>query len=667
MPSLKKTFPFALLLLAFLLRAWQLAAVPPGLTHDEAGHGHDAVHILKGVTLIYFTVGYGREPLFDYFNAGVIAGMGANPFTLRFSAVIWGMIALAATHRAARMMYGRETAALALALMAVSFWPLATSRQILRSAMLPEEMAVAVILFLKLTSKDAKGYWLLVIGLGAAVAASLYTYIPARILWLMFPLAVITSYVMRRTNYQLPFTNYKSQFSNLQSLVSLPLAFLLASPLFLYLYQHPEAEQRLGMLSAPLTALQNGDPSLLFNNMKETLLALFLPGHGDHFLAYNIPGKPIYDPVTAILAAIGLLILVWQLVNSKQYSVNSPKRSLFTVHCLLLYWLALGLAPALITGPEALTTRIIGAQPVLYILPAIGVSFIVSRLTQYTGRITHSASYVAYCVLILTFLITTARDYFFVWAQSPGVRAAYQSTLIAMLKTIDGPTVISTVYPSATHDPYIGEMLTQEETRWIDGRLGMLLPISEGWRFAIPDSTPPHRKFELIGPPLDTVNLRPTDLDPHFDIMPMATVGLDMDSPVKAGGFNDSIATIGYQWLDETYRPGDLAEFMLWLFVFDSRNIGPIHPPAFKTDLNLFTHVLNPDGSIFLQQDRLDAPSWQWQAGDTIIQIHQFAIPLDAAPGEYQVIVGLYDRITGERLLTEDGADHVNVDSLIIR
>ena len=84
MPPLKKTLPLALLLLAFLLRVWQLAAVPPGLTHDEAGHGHDAAHILKGVTLIYFTVGYGREPLFDYFNAGLIAGLGATPFALRF-------------------------------------------------------------------------------------------------------------------------------------------------------------------------------------------------------------------------------------------------------------------------------------------------------------------------------------------------------------------------------------------------------------------------------------------------------------------------------------------------------------------------------------------------------------------------------------------------------
>ncbi|MEK7785071.1 MAG: phospholipid carrier-dependent glycosyltransferase, partial [Chloroflexota bacterium] len=156
---MKKFLPFFILFIAFALRAWQLTSVPPGLTHDEAGHGHDAAYILKGIRPIYFTVGYGREPLFDYLNAGLMAGMGASAFTLRFAAACWGMIALAATYRAARLAFDRRVALLALALMAVSFWPLATSRQALRSAMLPGEMALAVALFLQLqrlrTSRNA--------------------------------------------------------------------------------------------------------------------------------------------------------------------------------------------------------------------------------------------------------------------------------------------------------------------------------------------------------------------------------------------------------------------------------------------------------------------------------------------------------------------------------
>ncbi|MBI5054417.1 MAG: phospholipid carrier-dependent glycosyltransferase, partial [Chloroflexi bacterium] len=305
----KKTLPFLILLFAFSLRAYGLLSIPPGLTHDEAGHGHDAANILKGVAPIYFTVGYGREPLFDYVNSILIFFMGANILTLRFAAVAWGTITLALTYRLARTAFDRNTAIIALALMSVSFWQLATSRQILRSGTLPVEITVAVILFLKLDTKaqrheGAKKNFLLIAGLGIAIAASFYTYIPSRILWLMFPLAILTHLIASRlTHLASRITHHAIR----NTLFAHLLAFLLASPLFLYLYQHPDAEQRIGMLNEPLTQLQNGDPSQLINNAREFFFAFFLNGHGDHFLAYTIPGHALFDPITAILFIIGLV------------------------------------------------------------------------------------------------------------------------------------------------------------------------------------------------------------------------------------------------------------------------------------------------------------------------------------------------------------------------
>ncbi|MEK7325193.1 MAG: phospholipid carrier-dependent glycosyltransferase, partial [Chloroflexota bacterium] len=461
---MKKFLPFFILFIAFALRAWQLTSVPPGLTHDEAGHGHDAAYILKGIRPIYFTVGYGREPLFDYLNAGLMAGMCASAFTLRFAAVCWGMIALAATYRAARLAFDHRVALLALVLMAVSFWPLVTSRQALRSAMLPGEMALAVALFLQLQglsrskvgsgdfSRPARRKWLLVIGLGLLLAASLYTYIPARALWLIFPLAALINAaqnwnrearfakgakqtlisrlthaslsravpdVLRFTHNALRTTQYV--------FISLLLAFTLASPLFFYLFQHPEAEQRIGMLSEPLAALQNGDPSPLFANARETLLAFFLPGHGDHFLAYTIPGKPLFDPITFLLFLIGLAIfsisLARHLVIPSSLHLVSVSPSL-PVYPLLTLWLFLGLAPALVTGPEALTTRIIGAQPILYILPALALSRLMKAVGKWPLRVADSklpfvvrlSSLGLVSLFIVSLFISSFRDYFFTWA-----------------------------------------------------------------------------------------------------------------------------------------------------------------------------------------------------------------------------------------------------------
>ncbi len=45
----KKLLPLILiLLLALALRAYRLTEIPPGLTHDEANHGREAIEILDG-------------------------------------------------------------------------------------------------------------------------------------------------------------------------------------------------------------------------------------------------------------------------------------------------------------------------------------------------------------------------------------------------------------------------------------------------------------------------------------------------------------------------------------------------------------------------------------------------------------------------------------------
>ena len=53
------------LLTAVSLRLIALSTPPPALTHDEADHGLTAWSIVNGARALYFTIGYGREPLYD--------------------------------------------------------------------------------------------------------------------------------------------------------------------------------------------------------------------------------------------------------------------------------------------------------------------------------------------------------------------------------------------------------------------------------------------------------------------------------------------------------------------------------------------------------------------------------------------------------------------------
>lgn len=662
----RRILPFLILLAAFAPRTWQLNEVPPGLTHDEAGHGHDAAYILKGVTLIYFTVGYGREPAFDYVNAGMIAGLGARPFTLRFSAVLWSLITLAATYRAAYLAVNRQTAILAMAFMAAAFWPLATSRQILRSDMLPAEMALAAILYLEVirSGRNDGGrivQWLAAAGLGLTLAASLYTYIPARLLWVMFPLA----WLFGNMGSILAARSAGAALRSFAPLgAALALAACLATPLFLYLRQNPEVEQRIGMLAQPLQTLAAGNPASLLANAGEFGLGLFLPGHGDYFLAYNLPGQPIYDdPITALLAlgGLGWLITVTMPGNGRMKTASAGSS-------LLLLWLILGAAPSIITGPEAQTTRLIGAQPVFYILPAIGLSGLWILLRRWPsggsrrgkGRRGAGPQPARWVPGVLAGLLFAGlgnynlSNYFVAWANRPDVRAAYQSTLMAMLESVHGPTIVSTVYPAAPHDPYIGELLSTSETRWVDARYAIILRTAEGsgdpaWQMVAPASATLHPFFTSFFRQRLKVSLRAGDLDPYFTVYQQLEFR-DVQPDAVRPPLNGALQLRGARWLAETYRPGDRAEIFTGWQVLDPSSLGALHPPAFKTNLNLFTHILNADGTIYLQQDRLDAPSWDWQRGDAILQIHQIDVPADAIPGQYPVEVGFYDRITGERL-----------------
>jgi hypothetical protein len=121
------------------------------------------------------------------------------------------------------------------------------------------------------------------------------------------------------------------------------------------------------------------------------------------------------------------------------------------------------------------------------------------------------------------------------------------------------------------------------------------------------------------------------------------------DFPDSSANFGDALELIGARWLDDSIRPGEMAELMTIWRVTDPQKVGPLVPPAFKTDIVLFTHVMDNAGDIIAQQDSLEAPSWDWLEGDIFLQVHPVTIPGGVAPGLYKTTVGAYDRSSGER------------------
>jgi len=646
-----------ILLLAFGLRAWQLTAVPPGLTHDEANHGREALGVLDGVYLFYFPLNYGSEPLYSYTVALSMALLGEGLLALRLVNVIFGVAAIAVTYLWAARAFDRPTALLGAALTAVSFWPLATSREALRAGMLPFFTATAVWFFWQVITappEQTRRRWLAAAGFGVSVAFTLHIYLAARVAWLMFPAFLLYLALVQRTTFRRVWQPV---------LLGLLLAGLLVTPMFMYLRLHPEALTRLDMLDGPLQDLRSGNLRPVFANVSGALLAFIWPGYGDQFLAYNIPGRPVFEVVTAVFFLLGLLVCLW---NWKK-----------PPYAFLLLWFGASILPSLITGATANTTRNLAALPAVYLLPAVGF---MGLFRAQKGPISKIEPILKRRILIAAALLwlviagfISGRDYFVRWANRPDVRGAYQVNLVAALHYLAAeetspPIVMSAIYPGPAHDSSIALVLRPHaaaDLHWVDARRALLWPGGGGGYALIPSSTPPDPAFSPFLRPLDAQSLRPDDLDPSFTLYELAANPVDGDDTAVAN-FNDAVRLLEGHWLDNEVMAGETAVYQTTWQVLDPSRIGPVVPPTFTPDTVFFTQVLTPGGSVLAQQDTLDAPSWAWQSGDVFVQLHTITVPPETPPGAYATITGIYDRTSLQRLPIETGETFATGAPLII-
>ncbi len=102
-------------LVAAALRLSGVGEAPPGLYHDEAYYGLDALDVLRGQFQVYFPANNGREPLFIYLAAGAIGLLGRSSLALRLASAFVGMLTVAATAAAGRALFSRRVGLLAAA------------------------------------------------------------------------------------------------------------------------------------------------------------------------------------------------------------------------------------------------------------------------------------------------------------------------------------------------------------------------------------------------------------------------------------------------------------------------------------------------------------------------------------------------------------------------
>ena len=686
-----------ILLVAAAFRLYQLDSIPPGFTHDEAGHGHDAVAILQGARPIYETVGYGREPLYDYVVAWLMPIFGRNFLALRLTSVLAGLLLIVVAHFWIRRAFDVPIALTTSAFLAVSFWAISTSREALRSALLPALFTI-VIYFMWQALRPYKRQ--LLPGLspvaarwgnyalaGLFIGLAFYTYMAARVLPGVFVLLWLYLLIFHRSLW-------KENWLGIIVMVALGVA--IAWPMFSYLLANPGTEQRLTQLSGPIDRLLAGDPGDLFRNALSAL-GMFSFG-GDTLWLYNVPGEPILNWVLSIVFYIGLFVAI--------------RRFRKIEYALAIFWLLIGIVPSLLTGVVASNLRSIAAQPMVYLFVAIGLV----ESVRFFDRVVDSHTLRSIPLVLLAILVTvfTYHDYFDAWGQAHDVRVAYNATLREVAgyldrnRQIQADVAVSSIYPNRFHDPYSMDMLLQRKDltlRWFTGSFvdvsshshaSLVFPqtvlsagcsavtqtvqcasgvtnttsvftnsLSPAAPVAVatppqPEIAPPNYSatvvVEAIAPidpafaelfdrhaeKIDSIELRPDDFNRRFDVYRFDATAALSDAlkssivPTRPLDFDHAFALIGYEVRTPRVKPGATAEVITYWRI----------NALVDRDLVLFTHALSGDANrpVLAQQDSLDVPSYYWSLGDAFAQVHRFVIPADAKPGIYPLEIGAYAR-----------------------
>ena len=394
--------------LAGALRIIHLAGMPPGLYHDEAINGLDALRVLRGSYPVYFPANHGREPLFLYLVAVAVKAVGRTPGAVRLPAAVCGTLTIPVTYWMTRAWFKRSTALLSAAIMATMLWHVHLSRTGFRAVTLPLMVGSFLAVIGHALRSQRPLTWAVA---GALYGLSFYSYVAVR--FTPVPLLGLGVYLLciRRGRDLWPGV-----------LCFAGGALLCLLPLAIYTLGHWHVVMGRPSQVSIINPAVNGGAfwRTLWSHVVRTMGMFFV--RGDTIARHNVPGRPVF---TVPLGAAMVLGTARAGVRARGGDAGSA---------LVLVWLAGMLVPTVAAADAPHFLRAVGILPVLAILPALGIETLLDAHVQKGYRV-YPAILIA---LALAYgLGSTVRDYFVDYAQSADTRYAFESAAVELASEIN--------------------------------------------------------------------------------------------------------------------------------------------------------------------------------------------------------------------------------------
>lgn len=620
-----------ILIIGAALRIVALGSVPPGLHFDEAVYGLMASEIGDGYWPVFFSAYTGREPLYMYLMAGVFQVTGVNALGIRLTSALIGTATIWLAYLLFRELFPDRAPRLPLltaALTAIAYWHITVSRNGYPNIAIPPLECLALLFLWRGYRKNHKGW--MALG-GAFIGLVLYTYLAARLFPITVALFFIYALLVNRKRFLSRFWGIA-----LAALISV----LVFAPLGLHFVRNPQDFwERADQVLAVRKSGGWGLIKLYTRNILDTMGGFFVKG--DIRQHFNLPGKPIFDPVLGTFFVLGVITTIkhWR---SLEYA-------------LLPIWVAGMTLPALLTAePMPQSQRMFGIVPAVFGLAALGIDATLRWIEARDLQRPRQAATVLLILLLLFETASTVYAYFFNWGQQRATYSTFHAEQMLAARAAaqeleQGDLPVLQAYHYKHPTIVFTAPRTAEEAIWTFG----------GDVFVVPNR-----------PADDVIYLRMRGNPASEIIDEIERVLTERLAPLRdpQGGI-----AVTVRRLKPDARAAEVAAPALAAFADETAVLASTVPETLARDealrvlvhwrvqrpvdeaRDLRVHLMDANGVLWAQSGSGAYLSDQWRTDDTVYQVFEVALPSGIPAGTYEPRLVLSREGGGQLPVFRDG------------
>ena len=621
---------FILLLLGVLLRWAALTPMSTTMLHyDEAFNAVDALGLMRDFRLTPFLPGnFGRESGWAYWLIPFLATLGRGLFAIRFAATVTGVLAVVAMYRLGRELFpilpSERVAIWAMGSIGVLYWHVHLSHLALRANLFVLVGTLTAALLMRAYRWDRPGLW---VAGGFTLGLLGYTYF-ASVAWGGYlGLLLLGVVVMDRRRRR-------------GALMALACAALVAAPMVWYVVANT------GQVLERSTTVSSVGVAALVANTKAWGRALFRTG--DPNVLFNLPERPILDPLLGLLGVAG----VGGLILNRRWRVQG----------LLILGLAVSaLVPSLFSNFAPHFLRGAGFIVPLCLVLGAGTATLSSVLGWFGWT---AISRLLPMLLFLVAGLVTGRDFHNGWLTHPQTFVSMEMHIIeaaSLIREETGPDTFVYFSPFTPAHPVVillGQDLAPRRIGAFNSHECWVVPDAATSADGTSSGGAAYVSLTVYEPSFADQLSRWADVSLLYeDVTDLAArprysvyaATPQMPDPVgSVVQFGDQFEVRRLSPLPETVIPGTTLTVTVGVRALRTPEISP----------SLFLHLYSvptpyEGGTMWSQADSqlcTSYPAHLWRPEETVIQSFSLVVPGEVPEGDYVIGMGIYPFPDGARV-----------------